>query len=318
MNKKISIVIPVYNVDKYLRRCIDSIINQLYKDIEIILVDDGSSDKSGEICDEYTRLDNRIKVVHKENGGLSSARNSGINIATGDYIMFVDSDDWINGDTFKILSKFIDKDYDMVMFKNVFVKSEEKIPVDDSDPREYDLKEYIDNVCLNKLDFFVTNKLFRMSLFEKVRFPEGRNYEDLGTIYKLFPKLTKIIGIDSQLYYYWIDNSNSITNTINLKNLTDYMVSFKEIYECIIDIYDKNNWDNSRINYWYKMAILQAYINYLNSNEKNKEIKNKIVSEIENINIPFKLFAYNRYFIKYLLYKTRILPYVLKIKGRKR
>ncbi|OUQ56652.1 hypothetical protein B5E58_10530, partial [Tyzzerella sp. An114] len=95
-NKKISVIVPIYNVEKYLNRCVDSIINQTYKNLEIILVDDGSPDNCGKICDEYAKKDNRIKVVHKENGGVSSARNVGLNIATGDYIGFVDGDDWID------------------------------------------------------------------------------------------------------------------------------------------------------------------------------------------------------------------------------
>lgn len=93
MHKKISIIIPIYNVEKYLKRCIDSIVNQTYKNTEIILVNDGSPDNCGEICDEYAKIDSRIKVIHKENGGLSSARNAGIDISSGEYIMFVDSDD---------------------------------------------------------------------------------------------------------------------------------------------------------------------------------------------------------------------------------
>lgn len=95
---KISIIVPVYNVEKYLRKCIDSILNQTFKDFELILIDDGSTDESGKICDEYNLKDNRIKVIHKENGGLSSARNAGLDIAQGEYIGFVDSDDWIESD----------------------------------------------------------------------------------------------------------------------------------------------------------------------------------------------------------------------------
>ncbi len=102
-DKLISIIIPVYNVERYLRECIDSIIAQTYKNLEIILVDDGSSDKSGEICDEYSKKDSRIKVIHKKNGGLSDARNVALDIAKGDYIGFIDSDDYIEKDMFQIL-----------------------------------------------------------------------------------------------------------------------------------------------------------------------------------------------------------------------
>ena len=96
MEDLISVIVPVYNVEKYLNKCIDSIINQTYKNLEIILVDDGSQDSSGKICDEYTKKDNRIKVIHKENGGVSSARNIGLNNATGEWIAFIDADDWVD------------------------------------------------------------------------------------------------------------------------------------------------------------------------------------------------------------------------------
>ena len=102
---KISVVIPIYNVEKYIERCIDSVLNQTYMNLEIILVDDGSPDRCGEICDNYAQIDKRIRVIHKENGGLSSARNAGLRIATGDYISFVDSDDWIEPHMYETLLK---------------------------------------------------------------------------------------------------------------------------------------------------------------------------------------------------------------------
>lgn len=111
---KISVIVPVYNVEKYLNRCIDSILNQTYKDFELIFVDDGSSDNSGAICDEYANKDNRIKVIHKENGGVSTARNAGLDIAQGEYIMFVDSDDFLTVDCLEILIKATDESVDLV------------------------------------------------------------------------------------------------------------------------------------------------------------------------------------------------------------
>ena len=109
MSDKISVIVPVYNVENYLRRCVDSIINQTYKNLEIILVDDGSPDNCPVICDEYAQKDSRIKVIHKENGGLSSARNCGMDMATGEYIGFVDGDDWIESDMYKFLIENAEK-----------------------------------------------------------------------------------------------------------------------------------------------------------------------------------------------------------------
>ena len=110
MNEKISIIVPVYNVEKYLKKCIDSIVNQTYKNLEIILVDDGATDRSGEICDELAKLDNRIKVYHKKNGGLSDARNYGVERATGSYVGFVDSDDYIDAEMYEKLYEAITKE----------------------------------------------------------------------------------------------------------------------------------------------------------------------------------------------------------------
>lgn len=124
---KVSIIVPVYNVEKYVERCIESIIKQSYKNLEIILIDDGSKDNSGKICDEYAQKDNRIKVIHKKNGGLSDARNTGLNIADGEYICFIDSDDYIHKDLVKDnLEKLIQQKADMICF-NRFVINGEKI-----------------------------------------------------------------------------------------------------------------------------------------------------------------------------------------------
>ena len=116
-NKKVSIIVPVYNVEEYLNKCVDSIINQTYKNIEVILINDGSKDSSGEICDTYAKKDSRVKVIHKENGGVSSARNKGLEASTGDFIMFVDSDDWIEVEAITSLMKIQNRNnYDVIMF----------------------------------------------------------------------------------------------------------------------------------------------------------------------------------------------------------
>lgn len=123
INTLVSVIVPVYKVEKYLHRCIDSIINQTYKNLEIILVDDGSPDNCGKICDEYAEKDNRIKVIHKSNGGLSSARNAGLDVANGDYVYFVDSDDYIDTKLVEDnLNLAIEHDADMVCFNYFEVK----------------------------------------------------------------------------------------------------------------------------------------------------------------------------------------------------
>lgn len=320
MHKKISIVIPIYNVEKYLKRCIDSIVNQTYKNIEIILVNDGSPDNCGVICDEYAKIDSRIKVIHKANGGLSSARNAGLDIASGEYIMFVDSDDWISEDTLEKLNRYVEKGYDIINFKLRFTKekTENIIKLNDKikDSYECDLLGYIDKLFSGELDFFICNKLYKKDLFDEIRFPVGRNYEDLATIYKLYFKAKNIIVTDYTLYYYWLENSNSITSNSTIKNMTDYLVSTKEIYEVNRQYLKMNNRNLSNIDSWYTMMMIQLYINYTKSTYNNEELENKIKIELENTNVSILSIYIQKKIIKYILYKTKLLLPIIKIKKR--
>ncbi len=318
MHRKISVIIPVYKVEKYLKRCVESVINQTYKNIEIILVNDGSPDKCGEICDKYSRIDSRIKVIHKENGGLSSARNSALDISSGDYIMFVDSDDWISKNSLEQLNEYIDMDYDIINFKLSFVKENSKELIethkDIKASYECDLITYIDKLFSGELNFFICNKLYKKNLFDKVRFPEGRNYEDLATIYKLYFKAKKIIVTDYTLYYYWLGNSNSITSSSTVKNMTDYLLSTKEIYEVNKNYLQINNRDLSNADTWYKMMIIQLLINYTKSTYKDDDLKKEILSELKNSKARISAVYKQGKIIKYVLYESRLLIPMIKLK----
>lgn len=318
MHKKISIIIPIYNVEKYLKRCIDSIVNQTYKNIEIILVNDGSPDNCGKICDAYAKNDSRIKVIHKENGGLSSARNAALDIASGDYIMFVDSDDWISEVSLDQLYEYIEADYDIINFKFSFVKENSKELIethnDIKDSYECDLITYIDKLFSGELNFFIWNKLYKKNLFDEVRFPEGRNYEDLATIYKLYFKAKKIIVTDYTLYYYWLGNSNSITSNSTVKNMTDYLLSTKEIYEVNKNYLQINNRDFSNVDTWYKMMIIQLLINYTKSIYKDDDLKKEILSELKNSKARTSEVYKQGKIIKYALFESRLLIPIIKLK----
>lgn len=318
MHKKISIIIPVYNVEKYLRRCIDSIVNQTYRNIEIILVNDESPDKCGEICDGYAKIDSRIKVIHKENGGLSSARNAALDIISGEYIMFVDSDDWIKEDSLEQLKKYIDADYDIINFKFSFVKENLKDIIethsDIKDSYECELITYIEKLFLGELNFFICNKLYKKNLFDEVRFPKGRNYEDLATIYKLYFKAKKFIVTDYTLYYYWLGNSNSITSNSTVKNMTDYLLSTKEIYEVNKNYLQINKRDFSNVDTWYKMMMIQLLINYTKSMYKDDDLKREILSELKSSKARISAVYKQGKTIKYALYKSRLLIPIIKLK----
>lgn len=318
MHRKVSIIIPVYKVEKYLKRCIESVINQSYKNIEIILVNDGSPDKCGEICDSYARIDSKIKVIHKKNGGLSSARNAGLDIASGEYIMFVDSDDWIEEDSLEKLDKYMDMSYDIINFKFSFIKEGSKniieLQSDSKESYECDLISYIDKLFMGELSFFIWNKLYKKDLFNEVRFPEGRNYEDLATIYKLYFNAKNIIVTDYTLYNYWLGNSNSITSNSTIKNMTDYLLSTKEIYEVNKNYLQINNRDFSNVATWYKMMIIQLLINYTKSTYKDDDLKKEILFELKNSKARISEVYKQGKIIKYALYKSRLLIPIIKLK----
>lgn len=206
--KLISIIIPVYNVEKYLDRCINSIINQSYTDLEIILVDDGSPDKCPQICDEYALKDNRIKVIHKLNGGQSSARNAGLDIATGDYITFIDSDDWIGIDTYEYCMKLINEtDAEVVQFDYSYVIDNRVLK---SDPREiikvYENKDVLQNYMTSSTytgSYSVCRCLFHNKLIGNVRFREGKINEDLDWKFLVLQKCKRMVDSNLVKYYYW-------------------------------------------------------------------------------------------------------------------
>lgn len=207
----ISIIVPVYNVEKYIHECVDSIINQTYKNIEIILVDDGSPDNCGKICDEYAEKDSRIKVIHKENGGLSDARNCGIDAASGEWLMFVDSDDWLHIQT-------VEKLYDAVNKHNIFLGICNYKETSDESPR-------IDTSCLPELwtpkELYLNRhiaatvawgKLYHKKCFDEIRYPVGKIHEDEYVTYRILFAQEKIAFIDQPYYAYFI-NPNGITKS---------------------------------------------------------------------------------------------------------
>lgn len=223
----VSIIVPVYNVEKYISRCIESILNQTFKNYELILVDDGSPDNSAEICEEYAKKDKRISVIHKVNGGLSSARNVGIDIAKGEYLFFIDGDDAIHPETLEILySNLIDESVQISMgnfcrFHNnkelVFQSEKENITNIYSGVQVLDKLYDKDNASCY---VSACGKLIRHSLFENVRFPVGRLFEDEFTTYLLYYKAEKVLVTERVVYYYYV-NDSGITRNLTLQKYFD-------------------------------------------------------------------------------------------------
>lgn len=210
----ISIIVPVYNVAEYLTRCLDSIVAQTYCTLDIILIDDGSADHSGDICDQYALTDSRIRVIHQPNGGQSSARNAGLDVAKGEYIAFVDSDDAVSTDYIEMMYRNL-IDYDADISEVAFTKCVDfQTIVSDTTSchtYQYSSEEAIEATLYQmKLDTGVWGKLFKRQLFDDIRFTVGVLYEDLEIIPRLYAKCDKIVWIDMQLYYYTTRNNSSL------------------------------------------------------------------------------------------------------------
>lgn len=232
MNELISVIIPVYNVEQYLDRCIKSIVSQDYPNLEIILVDDGSIDKSGSICDHWSHVNSRITVIHKVNGGLSSARNAGIDNMHGNYVMFVDSDDYLLPNCISFLKNMISDDCEVAIGNYVCTDQDTVSEPCISDKyKQKSISGYDALELLFSKDTVqaVTawGKLYRSSLFSKIRYAEGLLHEDEATTYKIYANCKKLIISDRPVYAYF-KNEKSISRKPNPKNFTDLEKILKE------------------------------------------------------------------------------------------
>lgn len=240
MKPLISVIIPIYGVEKYLNRAVDSVLGQTYRNLEIILVDDGSPDGCPQICDAYEKREARVRVIHKENGGLSDARNAGLKIAGGDYIAFLDSDDYYAPRFIEILYEQIVKNDAQIAVCSYEV-TESEAPSDGPDfdayGRQYDrgeapvfcygreamLMNQYDANCPDATYFIVAwNKLYQASLFDGITFPKGKIHEDEATIYKLFDRIRKGVYVRLPLYAYFSMPGSITRETFHLRRL-DWM-----------------------------------------------------------------------------------------------
>ena len=216
MNPLISVIVPCYNVEQYLPKCINSILNQTYKNLEVWLVDDGSPDRCGEICDEYAKKANRIKVIHTKNSGPADARNVALNVMTGEYVVCVDSDDYISPTHIEGLYHLIEK-YGADVSINTFCSFYEG---SSPNPSPKSTKDWVlDGLHATEMMFYqekfdtcAWGKMYRTDLFDGIRYPKGLLFEDLPTTYRLLLKTNKVVFNDEQSYFYLL-RSNSIEGT---------------------------------------------------------------------------------------------------------
>ncbi len=304
---KISIILPVYNVEEYLERCLASLVNQTYKNIEIIIVNDGSPDNSQSIIDRYKEKDPCIISLIKENGGLGDARNYGMPYATGEYIIFIDSDDYVEEDMLeKLYTKAVETDSDIVMC-NHYIKK------DDSCITNPLFKSFGPNLEVDRTLFFqkpaVWDKLYKKSIIKDLKFVKGIFYEDIGFLCKVLPRVTKMTFIDEPLYYYII-RSNSIMNAKNLDRNFDIAIAFEDI----IKYYKDNNlWEEYKDEIRFLITdqlMISAYmrvLQYPSSSRKKEILKNfRDFNSLHNpdyMKNPYiKSLSFNRKVCLYLCY----------------
>lgn len=297
---KISVIVPVYKVEQWLTECVNSIRNQTYKNIEILLIDDGSPDQCPIMCDEFAKIDERIRVIHKENGGVSSARNVGIDAARGTYITFIDSDD------------YVDKDYVSKLYDNlngcsisecgtVCFDEDGMRPVKTGKPIILDWEEYLTETNLNGFLSYavVYSKLYKRELFVDVRFPIGRiNGEDEATTFRLVYNGKKVSRIYDALYYYRQRDTGASQNSVTDKRINDTNAFFDEKI-----LFFKEKGRNDLVAFFSaKKAV--AFIGLYRNAEKveQKEFCNTIIKGLfkefwKKINVPIKYKSYTLCFI---------------------
>lgn len=257
---EISVIVPVYNVEKYLRKCLDSLVNQTFHDLEIIVMNDGSSDSSQNIIDEYVASDpDRIKAFHKENGGLSDARNYGMERAQGKYFGFIDSDDWIDHEMFANMHSLI-KRYDADIAICDLVKEDEKGSVLREIRQAVHLPEYIelknDFSIFGEFSCFACNKLFNREVFENLFFPVGKHFEDIAIVPLAFLRAKNVVKIN-KLYYHYLERSDSITKSRTEKGL-DIFCAIKNVEKEFLKSSYKNNIESLK-----RFFIIQGCYSFL-------------------------------------------------------
>ena len=304
----ISVIVPIYNVEKYLQKCVDSILNQTYENLEIILVDDGSTDNCPKICDCYQKKDKRIRVIHKENGGLSDARNCGLDIAKGEYIGFVDSDDFIDSNMYSLLINImkkqctdlavcnylkVDKNYKIISNKN------NDLPIKDE---RINKRTFFLRIVNEKEWYYIVawNKLYRKDIFDNLRFPIGKIHEDEFLIHHIINKCKFISCINQPLYYY-VERNGSIMNTkFNLKRF-DYGDALLDRYFFSMnnDLYDLKVDTIKNLSYclekWRKLSNNKDYKKKYNRIRKKSKF------------LIFSRYAWRQYSLKHRMYLKLLL-----------
>jgi len=317
----VSIIVPVYNVKPYLAEALDSILNQTYNDIEVIIINDGSTDGSAEICEAYVKQDSRIRLIHQANKGLSSARNAGLDVMTGDIVAFLDSDDAYSPDYINLMIRaMICEQADIVVCKYTNHYTNDRMTATGNEKvsplateggynRTQALSAYLDG----SINTAVWNKIYKRYLWEKVRFPDGHVYEDIDTTYKVFDLCKKVFVVDVPLYLYR-QRPDSITSTHTWENSRDKLLAYSHFRE-----YVESNTPTvfsskqlQRVRQRYLEDMISFYVRHSSMMHNGEgiyahDVRKKILEEVRNAGIETIGF---RYRIVYCLIYT--CPFALK------
>ena len=230
---KLSVIVPIYNVEQYIHKCVASILSQTFADFELILVNDGSPDNCDKICDEYAIKDNRVKVIHKKNGGVSEARNVGLDAATGEYISFIDPDDWIDKNMYEqTLAYMADNDLDIVCFDVEEVRTSKSfVRYKYDNNKSFTSHEALYEILIDGIDNSPCNKIYKKYTWEGVRFPIGRRFEDVATIYKTFHNANNIGYMRQAYYHYFRREGSAIALSFDAQRRSENFIGYKERYE---------------------------------------------------------------------------------------
>ena len=321
MNELVSIIVPIYNVEKYLEKCIISLINQTYKNIEIILVNDGSPDNSLNICKKYQSTDERIVVLDKTNGGLSDARNYGIERAKGKYITCVDSDDYVLNDYVEFMYNNLKKDNADISICKHIVLFENNTQISTATHKKYILnpKQTLEMLLYDEdMDVSAVAKLYKKELFNGIKYPKGQLFEDAATTYKLIDKADKIT-FESEGKYFYIIRQDSITNRKFDERKAELIKSTKQMTEYIRNKYPElEQGCNRREMYSYLSTLMQMtkekdikkhsklkneIMNYIKLNRK-KVLKDKRIPKRDRMALISTFFGYKTFKVAWNIYQN--------------
>ena len=312
--KLVSVIIPVYNVELYLAKCIESVLGQTYQNLELILVNDGSTDSSFEICKRFSNKDNRIRVISQDNAGLSAARNTGIEYVQGDWIMFVDSDDMLSSIAVELLVNLANRTKADIACGAFSYHIEELDKFDKLQTAKcHVFANGVEAIHYSYLTNHAWGKIYASHLFTSsdIRFPMGRRYEDIATTYRLFDKASVVVTTDAKLYWYRT-REDSITATPSKKDISDLVETFNEVSNYyILDHSDSCQVFLATILYQIqRVALLSRVSNTIKKNicKSTRRLLNKtmLLSVFRHLNAPMSK--------KILLMKSGLLPFFFKFR----